>query len=124
MARRIKELPEVQTFLQKYPHATIENNANSGISAHYSFGYAIPYPHLEKGIGLGISLSAYITKTPDEKRIQAGELKQFGEYYYSVALYCGPARLDDPERGWFPDRLRQKSAEPCENEIRAINVTK
>jgi len=120
--RRVYELPEVKQFLRIYPNATI-GGQSYGSSGDYEFEYVKPYPFLEDRIAQGVSLLVSINKMPDPDDIQAGLQKQYREYYYYVKLRCGPADLDDPERGRFPDRLRLKSDELCESEINAMNST-
>jgi len=123
LAKRTRELPEVLTFLHTYPNVMVEDNGNSGTTAHYAFTSVKPYPYLEDRISLGLDLAVRISKIPDRQDIRDGKERRFGEHYYSVTLFCSPASLDDPQRSWFPDRLWQKSNDLCESEKRAMNST-
>jgi hypothetical protein len=123
LAKRVRELPEVQTFFSIYPNVTVDDNGNSGSSAEYFFSSYRPNPYLEDGIVLGLILRVDIDKVPDQKDIQAGFEKQYGDYYYSTALFCGPYSPEDSQRSWFPQRLWDKSRALCPDEKAAMNST-
>jgi hypothetical protein len=123
LAKRVNELPEVKTFFSIYPSVTIGNDGNSGTSADHFFDSYKPTLYFEDGIVLGVGLKIDISKIPDQKDFEAGFEKQYGEYYYSAALFCGPFNPEDPQRSWFPQRLWDKSRALCPDEKAAMNST-
>jgi hypothetical protein len=117
LLKRTRELPEVKSFLNMYPNATVEYRSSGG----YSFIYERVYPN--EGFAQYVALYVVMNRLPDPEDIQTGEQKQHGEYYYYLEFRCGPAGIDDPDRVSFSDRIWQLSDNLCESDRNAMNIT-
>ncbi|GEM_PF-2639452 len=124
IAKKTKELPEVQTFLRLHPDATEREYYNTGSAAQYSFNSTIPSVRIANGFIQWIELIIYVDSIPAPQGMtQYQHQRQIGDFYFGPVFACGPYSVAHPDESWFPAWMWEKSKYLCPSEMTELNST-